>query len=138
MISFNKLLDYLTRGEWNKTIEETLESSFFRQYRLRAISMPDFYCHDIYNSMYIPFVVNKGRGMEGVKHCFNTIEDIFLIKYSVKRMKYLNKHKVVKQKTDKITSYFLFEDGEFMGELYSIIKTERGITTPVCLFNKYK
>lgn len=137
-MNLNKLLDYFTRGEWNKTIIESLESKFFKEYRLRAISMPDFYCRDIYNSVYIPFIVNKGKGMGGVKHCFNTIEDIFLIKYSIKRIEYLNKHKVVKQKTDMITSYFLFEDGEFMGELYSIIKTERGITTPVCLFNKYK
>lgn len=135
-MNLNKLLDYFTRGEWNKTIIESLESRFFRQYRLRAISMPDYYCRDIYNGMYIPFIVNKGRGVEGVKHCFDSIEDIFLIKYSVKRMEYLNKHKVVEQKTDMITTYFLFEDEKFVGELYSTIKSERGVVTPLYLFDK--
>lgn len=131
MDKFNLFLNYLTRGEWNKPLEEEICSCFFREYKLRAIRMPDYQCEDIYNGFYVPFVVEEGRNMKGVKHFFNDLESYFVIKHVIRRVEYLRKNKLIIKEKGNVTSYFLKTEDNSIKLLYKVLKVNDKLSVPI-------
>lgn len=106
----NKILDYITRGEWNCGIEESLYKRFFRIYRLQAIALPDKRMEDIYNAVYVPFVIESGKSMVGVVNLFNSLPDAITLYYSKKRHDYLTHNKIKIEKFQYNILYVLLND----------------------------
>ena len=90
----NDILNYITRGEWNCGTEEKLYKSFFRLYRLKAMSYPDFRLEEIYDAVYVPFVIEKGYRVKKLYNVFNTLEDGVLLYYCNKRHEFLKQNKL--------------------------------------------
>jgi len=112
----NKILDYITRGEWNCGIEESLYKRFFRIYRLQAIAMPDSRMEDIYNAVYVPFIIESGKSMIGIVNLFNSLPDAITLYYSKKRHDYLiqNKLKIKKHQIDNIDIIDILINDKFL------------------------
>lgn len=106
----DKILDYITRGEWNCGIEESLYKRFFRFYRLEALSMNDSRMEDIYNAVYVPFIIESGKNMVGLVNLFNSLSDAIVLYYSKKRHDYLERNKIKIKKYENDTTAILIND----------------------------
>ena len=73
------------------TSEESLYRNFFKEYKMKAKRMSNDQCYDIYMGVYVPFALNGGKQMKGVKCLFNTLEDWFRISHAVDRVNELRK-----------------------------------------------
>lgn len=92
----NDILNFITRGEWlDCTTEEKLYKPLFRLYRLQAMSYPDYRMEEIYDAVYFPFVIEKGRNVKKLYNVFSSVEDGVILYYCNKRHEFLkrNKHK---------------------------------------------
>lgn len=101
----DELLNYITRGEWKCRLEESLYKRFFRIYRLQAMAMNDSRMEDIYNAVYVPFIIESGKNMIGVVNLFNSLPDAIILYYSKKRHDYLiqNKLKIKRYQINNIS-----------------------------------
>lgn len=90
----DELLNYISRGEWKCGLEESLYKRFFRIYRLQAMAMNDSRMEDIYNAVYVPFILDAGKNMVGIVNLFNSLPDAIILYYSKKRHDYLVKNKI--------------------------------------------
>lgn len=104
------ILDYITRGELKCGIEESLYKRFFKFYRLQAMVMDDYRMEDIYNAVYVPFVIESGKSMVGLVNLFNSLPDAIVLYYSKKRHDYLQHNKLTIQKSENDTTIVLIND----------------------------
>lgn len=104
------LLDYITRGEWKCGIEESLYKRFFKFYRLQAMLMDDYRMEDIYNAVYVPFVIESGKSMVGLVNLFNSLPDAIVLYYSKKRHDYLKLNRLTIKKSENDTIIVLIND----------------------------
>lgn len=104
------ILDYITRGEWKCGIEESLYKRFFKFYRLQAMSMNDSRMEDIYNAVYVPFVIEYGKSMVGIVNLFDSLPDAIVLYYSKKRHDYLKHNKLNIKKAENDTTIVLIND----------------------------
>lgn len=96
----NDILNFITRGEWlDCSTEEKLYKSFFRLYRLQAMSYPDYRMEEIYDAVYVPFVIERGYNVKKLFNVFSSVEDGVILYYCNKRHKFL-KHSKYKRLED--------------------------------------